>query len=382
MRLPFKQGWQLAKQAVKAWSDDYAPSMGAALSYYTLFSIAPLLLIVISVAGFIFGDEAVRGELTGGLQALMGEDGAKAIEGLLASVSEPKEGIIATVVGIFVLLLGATTVFGELQNALDRIWRAPAREDASGLWRLLRSRMLSLGMILGIAFLLMVSLVFDAVLQGLGKVWGTGALEASAQALNLLVGFALTTTIFALIYKLMPRAKIEWHDVWVGAAVTAVLFTLGKFLISMYIGRSAIASSFGAAGSLVVVMIWVYYSAQIFLLGAEFTWVYAHSHGSRRGEKRPGAPVDEMDQPKPVPATAPAAAPARLTTMPTPAPMPVLRVQEEPVHQEPVPVLRRKPLYTFGAAAALGVLAGMLFRHDDYGIHAPRRLRHRKSWFA
>jgi len=196
------------------------------------------------------------------------------------------------------------------------------------------------------------------------------------------VGFLLTTTVFALIYKLMPRAKIAWHDVWVGAAVTAVLFTLGKFLISMYIGRSAIASSFGAAGSLVVVMIWVYYSAQIFLLGAEFTWVYAHSHGSRRGEKRPGAPVDEMDQPKPVPATAPAAAPARLTTMPAPVPMPALRVREEPVHQEPVPVLRRKPLYTFGAAAALGVLAGVLFRHDDYGIHRPRRWRPRRSWFA
>jgi membrane protein len=364
MRLPLKQGWQLLKQAVTAWSDDYAPSMGAALSYYTLFSIAPLLLIVISVAGFIFGDEAVRGELTGGLQALMGEEGAKAVEGLLASVSQPKEGIIATVIGVFVLLVGATTVFGELQNALDRIWRAPAREDASGLWRLLRSRLLSLGMILGIAFLLMVSLVFDAVLQGLGKVWGTGALEAFAQALNLVIGFLLTTTIFALIYKLMPRAKIEWHDVWVGAAVTAVLFTVGKFLISMYIGRSAVASSFGAAGSLVVVMIWVYYSAQIFLLGAEFTWVYAHSQGSRRGEKRPGAPLDEMDQPKPVPAAVPAL-------------MPVLRVQEEPM-----PVHKRKPLYTFGAAAALGALAGVLFRHDDYGIHRPRRWRPRRSWFA
>ena len=230
-------------------------------------------------------------------------------------------------------------------------------------------------MILGIAFLLMVSLVFDAVLQGLGKIWGTGALEAFAQALNLVIGFFLTTTIFALIYKLMPRAKIEWHDVWVGAAVTAVLFTLGKFLISLYIGRSAIASSFGAAGSLVVVMIWVYYSAQIFLLGAEFTWVYAHSHGSRRGEKRPGAPVDEMDQPKPVPAAVPA-------LMPSPVPMPVLRVQEQPLHQEVVPVHKRKPLYTFGAAAALGVLAGVLFRHDDYGIHRPRRWRPRRSWFA
>jgi membrane protein len=373
MRLPLKQGWQLAKQAVGAWSDDYAPSMGAAIAYYTLFSIAPLLLIVISVAGFIFGDEAVRGELTGGLQFLMGEEGAKAVEGLLASVSEPKEGIIATVIGVFVLLLGATTVFGELQNALDRIWRAPAREDVSGLWRLLRSRLLSLGMILGIAFLLMVSLIFDMVLQGLGKVWGTGPLEAFAQLLNLVIGFGLTTTIFALIYKLMPRARIEWHDVWVGAAVTALLFTLGKFLISVYIGRSAVASSFGAAGSLVVVMIWVYYSAQIFLLGAEFTWVYSHAHGSRRGEKRPGAPLDAMDAPKPVPASAPAAIPVRLA----PAPMPVLHMS-----QEEVPVLKRKPLYTFGAAAALGLLAGFLLRAETFAAKPRSRWHPRKSIFG
>jgi membrane protein len=344
-----KEAWSLLRQAVKAWSDDYAPSMGAALSYYTLFSIAPLLLIVIAVAGWVFGDEAVRGELTGGLQYLMGEEGAKAIEGLLASVSNPKEGIIASVIGVFVLLLGATTVFGELQNALDRIWRAPARE-VGGVWRLLRSRLLSIGMILGIAFLLMVSLVLDTALQTVGKIWGTGPLQVIGQFLNLLVGFALTTTIFALIYKLMPRAKIAWHDVWVGAAVTAVLFTVGKFLIGLYIGRSAVASSFGAAGALVVVMIWVYYSAQIFLLGAEFTWVYAHAHGSRRGEKRPGvAPLLEPAQPA---APKPAMAPVRLT----PAPLPPLPQPQE------LPLLKRKPLATFGAAAALGALAGLVYR--------------------
>jgi membrane protein len=340
-----RQGWQLLKQAVTAWSDDYAPSMGAALSYYTLFSIAPLLLIVISVAGMIFGEEAVRGELTESLQFLMGREGAKAIEGLLLSVSEPKDGIIATVIGIFVLLLGATTVFGELQNALDRIWRAPARKDASSLWRILRGRLLSLGMILGMAFLLMVSLIFDAFLQALGKMWGTGALEAAGQALNTVIGFVLTTTIFAMIYKLLPRARVAWHDVWVGAAVTALLFTLGKVLISIYIGRSAVASSFGAAGSLMVVMVWVYYSAQIFLLGAEFTWVYAHSHGSRRGEARPGAPVDEMDAPKEMPAPAPALHPRR---------MPDLRTRS------------RKPLYAFGAAAVVGAVAGYLVRFDNF----------------
>jgi membrane protein len=281
----------------------------------------------------------------------MGEEGAKAIEGMLASVSQPKEGIIATAIGIFVLLLGATTVFGELQNDLDRIWRA-RRETEKGWWRLLRSRLLSLGMILGIAFLLMVSLVFDAVLQSLGKMWGTGAGKAIAQVVNFFVAFGLTTTIFAMIYKLMPRAKIEWHDVWVGAAVTAALFAIGKYLIGLYIGRSAVASSFGAAGSLVVVMIWVYYSAQIFLLGAEFTWVYSHSHGSRRGEKRPGAPVDEMDQPKDLPAAAQATIPPRFAPTASAAPMAVIREQ--------VPLLHRKPVYAFSAAAALGALAGVL----------------------
>jgi membrane protein len=362
VRLNVKEGWSLFKEAIKAWSSDYAPSMGAALSYYTLFSIAPLLLIVIAIAGWFFGDEAVRGEVTAGLNGLMGEEGAKAIEDMIASASQPKEGAIAATVGVLVLLLGATTVFGELQNALDRIWRAPARE-MGGVWRLLRSRLLSIGMILGIVFLLMVSLVFDAVLQGLGKMWGTGAWEALAQFVNTVVGFALTTTAFALIYKLMPRAKIEWHDVWVGAAVTAVLFTLGKFLISLYIGRSAVASSFGAAGSLAVVMIWVYYSAQIFLLGAEFTWVYAHAHGSRKGQKRPGMVEAKALEPgKP----APVAAPVRIA----PAPLPPLPLPEH------LPVHKRKPLVAFGVAAALGALAGVILRTKP-GFVFHHRPRHR-----
>ena len=363
MRVPIrpKEAWFLFKEAVKAWSNDYAPSMGAALSYYTLFSIAPLLLIVIAVAGWVFGDAAARGELTGALQGLMGEEGAKAIEGMLVSVSEPKEGIIATVIGVFVLIIGATTVFGELQNALDRIWRAPAREDISDLWRLLRSRLFSIGMVLGIAFLLMVSLVFDSVLQSLGKMWGTGAWQAFAQLLNTVIAFALTTTVFALIYKLIPRAKIAWHDVWVGAAVTALLFTIGKFLIGLYIGRSAVASSFGAAGSLVVVMIWVYYSAQIFLLGAEFTWVYAHSHGSRVGHKRPGVEeVKQLAEEKKPSTMAPVAPPVRLA----PAPVPPLPMPDE------LPVLRRKPLVSFGAAAAIGAIAGIVFRlKPDFIFH-------------
>ena len=276
--------WTLIKASVSSWLDDYAPSMGAALSYYTVFSLAPLLLIVVSVAGLVFGDEAVRGELFSQLQGLMGADAAKAIQDLLASVNKPAKGIVGTLVGIGLLVFGATTVFGELQDALDRIWRAPAREG-SGLWALLRARLLSFGMILGLAFLLMVSLVLGAAISALGKWWGPafGGWETLLQIVNLLVGFGLTTVVFAMIYKLMPRVHIQWHDVWLGAFVTALLFTIGKFLIGLYIGKSGVASGFGAAGSLVIVFIWVYYSAQIFLVGAEFTWVYAKTLGSLRG---------------------------------------------------------------------------------------------------
>jgi membrane protein len=280
----FIEWWQLVKAAASSWSDDYAPSMGAALSYYTVFSMAPLLLIVIAIAGLVFGADAARGEIFGQLRGLMGADAAKAVENILVSVSKPSEGITATVIGFAVLLVGATSVFGELQNALDRIWRAPARDKTSSVWTLVRARLLSLGMILGIAFLLMVSLVLGAVMSALGKWWGGwfGDWEVVAQIANLLIGYVLTTGVFAMIYKLMPRVHVRWHDVWLGALVTALLFTIGKFLIGLYIGKSSVASGFGAAGSLVIVLVWVYYSAQIFLMGAEFTWVYARTFGSMR----------------------------------------------------------------------------------------------------
>ena len=266
--------WGLMKQAVSSWSADYAPSMGAALSYYTLFSIAPLLLIVIAVAGLVFGADAARGEIFGQLAGLVGPDGAKAVEGLLQAADRPRQGMIATIVGVLTLLLGATTVFGELQNALDRIWRVPVSPKRQGWWRLLRSRVLSFGMILGVAFLLMVSLVVSALVSALGDWWGLHALDFAAS-------FALATVLFAMIYKVIPRTRIAWRDVWTGAAVTAGLFALGKVGIGLYLGRSSMASVFGAAGSLVVLMVWVYYSAQIFLLGAEFTRLYADEHGSR-----------------------------------------------------------------------------------------------------
>lgn len=288
-----KKWWPLVKSAATAWIDDYAPSMGAALSYYTVFSLAPVLLIVISVAGLIFGAEAARGEIFGQLRGLMGTDAAKAIEDILTSVSKPAEGITATMIGIVLVVIGATTVFAELQDALDRIWRAPARDKTGGLWGLVRARLLSFGMVLGVAFLLIVSLVLSAATAALGKWWSGafGSWEVVAQIVNIVVGFVVTTTGFALIYKFMPRVRIQWHDVWLGAAVTAFLFTIGRFLIGLYIGKSGIASGFGAAGSLIVIFVWVYYSAQIFLLGAEFTWVYARTFGSMRGMGAPPTPV-------------------------------------------------------------------------------------------
>jgi membrane protein len=281
-RMSRRQAWTLLKQAVSAWQSDYAPSMGAALAYYTLFSIAPLLLIVISVAGMVFGEAAARGEISEQLSGMMGAQGATAVEGLLQNAHRPGSGAIGTAVGVVVLLLGASSVFGELQNALDRIWHAPQKKQMSGWWSLLRSRLLSFGIILALAFLLMVSLVASAVLAAAGKWWGPAfaAWQTLAHVLDAAISVGLAMLMFALIYKLIPRVRVEWRDVWTGAAVTALLFAVGKVLIGLYLGRSSVASAFGAAGSLVVVMVWVYYSAQIFLLGAEITRAYALRHGS------------------------------------------------------------------------------------------------------
>ncbi|MEB0135962.1 YihY/virulence factor BrkB family protein [Actimicrobium sp. CCC2.4] len=281
----------LLKVTFTSWLDDYAPSMGAALAYYTMFSIAPLLLIVISLAGLVFGADAVRGEIAGQLSGMMGEAGARAIEGLLKSVSRPADNIPATLLGLVLLLIGATTVFGELQDALNRIWRAPPRKVRSGVLNVLRTRLLSFGMILGIGFLLMISLVLSAALSALSRWWGPlfAQWETLANLIDITLGVGMSTAVFALIYKLIPRVQIGWHDVLVGAVVTAVMFTLGKYLIGLYIGTSGVSSAFGAAGSLVVVLVWVYYSAQIFLLGAEFTWAYAHAWGSLRATPEPAA---------------------------------------------------------------------------------------------
>lgn len=277
----------LGRKAVNAWIDDFAPSMGASISYYTVFSLAPLLVIVIAIAGAIFGREAVQGEIVAQLQGLIGRDGALAVQGMIQSASEPGKGLVAGGISIVVLLIGATTVFAELQSSLDRIWHVPAAEKPSGVWAVLRARVLSFGLILGLVFLLMVSLLISAAVAALGG-WAGGLLPGSEillLALNTAISVGITTVLFAMIYKLMPTAAIAWRDVWVGAVVTAVLFEIGKTLIGLYLGKSGVAETFAAAGSLVVLLAWVYYAAQVFLLGAEFTKVYADEHGSVAGVK-------------------------------------------------------------------------------------------------
>jgi membrane protein len=351
-----KATFGLFKEAANSWSADYAPSMGAALSYYTLFSIAPLFLIVIAIAGFVFGAEAARGEIYGQLAGMVGPDGAKAIEGMISAADQPKQGLIASIVGIVTLIIGAMTVFGELQNDMDRIWRAPAREQSTGWWNLIRQRLLSFGMILGIAFLLTVSLVLSAAVSALGKWSGVG--EAIGHVLEIAISFGLVTVLFALIYRFIPRVHVAWRDVWIGAAVTSALFAIGKLAIGLYLGKASVASSFGAAGSLVIVMVWVYYSAQIFLFGAEFTWVYAHEFGSRRGKTRPqpeGATAAQPATTTARPATA-AAQPARVAPASNEAPSPVAAYAQ----RSAAGASARMPVGNFGSHGGLPVPAGPL----------------------
>jgi membrane protein len=297
-----RKWFALVQEAVNAWISDSAPSKGAALAYYATFSIAPLLFIAISVAGLLFGADAVQGAVFAQLADLMGDTGAKAVEEMLANLERPERGVWGTVIGVSLLLIGASTVFAQLQAALDAIWQVPLAPKSSGLWDFIRARLLSFGMVLGMAFLIIVSLLFSTVLAAMGKWWGPFFGESVGYVLDLSVSFGLLVAVFALIYKYIPRARIRWRDVWVGAAVTAALFTIGKWGIGLYLGKSSIASGFGAFASLVIVMVWVYYSAQIFLLGAEFTWVYARHFGSRKGvpadvEEIPVEPAANESQP-------------------------------------------------------------------------------------
>jgi membrane protein len=281
--------WGSFKQAINGWLDDRAPSMGAALAYYTAFSIAPLLIIAIAVAGLFFGRDAAQEAIVGQLGGLLGETGGTAINDILESTSDFGSGVVGLIVGIGALLLGATTAFVELQDDLDRIWKAPPRVG-SGIVNLIRSRLLSFGMVLFIGFLLAVSLALSAAVAAIGNAM-FASMEAVLQVMTFLVSFAVITVLFAMIYKVLPNAKTKWGDVWVGAAITALLFEIGKFLIGLYIGKSSVATSFGAAGPFVVLMLWIYYSTQIFLLGAEFTVAYSGQRSPQKtaDARKPGS---------------------------------------------------------------------------------------------
>jgi membrane protein len=275
----------LAGRSIRAWLSHDAASMGAALSFYTLFSIAPILLVATWVAGNALEKDAVRQHLLAQMQGLMGEAGAAAVSALLAGSAHVGGGLVATIAGVTSLLIGATSVFGELQRDLDRIWETTrtAATATSGIWQVVRTRLLSFGLILGVGFLLLVSLVVSAALAALSG-WMQAFMtewKALLFVVDITLGLGTATVLFAMIYKFLPHQSIAWGDVWIGALVTAVLFAAGKALISIYLSKSAFLSGYGAAGSLLVLLLWIYYSAQIFLLGAEFTRLFAYTHGSR-----------------------------------------------------------------------------------------------------
>ncbi|NRR28630.1 YihY/virulence factor BrkB family protein [Oxalobacteraceae bacterium] len=269
--------------AVSEWFEHRASSKGAALAFYTLFSIAPILVLVIAIAGFFYGHQAAQGELLQQLRGLVGLQGAEAIQLVLASAHNKEQGRLATLVASALLLFGATSVFAELKASLDEIWQEPSLQRGT-LWDVLRTRLLSFGMVLVLAFLLMVSLVVSALLALLEHYWNGRFQDATLllTVLNAVISFAVIAAMFGVIFKMLPRTRLSWRDVTIGALGTATLFTLGKYAIGAYIGNSGVASSFGAAGSLIALLLWVYYSAQIFFLGAEFARQYALQLGSLR----------------------------------------------------------------------------------------------------
>jgi membrane protein len=275
--------WQMLKETADAWMNDKAFRMGAALAYYSVFSMAPVLLIAIGIASLVFGEQAARGEVLAEVRDTVGPQTAAAIEEILAHSGRDGGGGWATAVGFAVLLFGASGVFVELQDALNTIWKVMPRPGRV-VWEVIRERLLSFSVILGTGFLLLVSLVLSAALEALGgALKPIDALPGGAaiwQGLNFVLSFSIITLLFAMIYKVLPDAEIAWRDVWVGAVITALLFTGGKYLIGLYLGRSGLTSAFGAAGSVILVLSWVYYSSLILLFGAEFTRVYAKHNGS------------------------------------------------------------------------------------------------------
>jgi membrane protein len=283
---------RLLREAARGWWNDRAMSLGAAIAFFTVFSLAPMLLAVIAVAGLAFGREAAQGAIVAQLGGLLGHAAAAMIEGMIASASNVQSGVIGTIVGAVTFLVLVTGAIIELQDDLNIIWKVepPAHY---GIVAFVRVRLLSLALVLGLGFLLLVSLIIDAGLSALGSSLEAGFSGATAllQVLNSAVAFAIAVLLFAMMFKILPDVDLAWSDVWIGALVTGVLFTIGKVLIGWYLGHSTVASSYGAAASLITILLWIYYSSLILLFGAEFTKVYAESHGSRRGLPPPAGAI-------------------------------------------------------------------------------------------
>lgn len=278
--MQLRTAYELVRDSASAWSEDKAPRLGAALAYYSIFSLAPLLIIAIAIAGFAFGTDAAERQVVTTLDGLLGKDGAEAVHEMLKNANKPGQGVTATIIGVGTLLFGASGLFGQLKDALNTVWGVAPKPGMS-IWGTVRERFFSITMVLGTGFLLLVSLVLTAAISALST-WFSHLLPGMDwiwQVVNLTLGLVLTAGIFAALFRYLPDAKVAWKDVWIGAAITSVLFAVGRFVLGYYLGHSSIAGPFGAAGSLVIVLVWVYYSAQIMLFGAEFTKVFAKRFG-------------------------------------------------------------------------------------------------------
>lgn len=284
--------WGLLKDTFSKWSTDKAPRLGAALSYYTVFSMVPLLVLTIAIAGLAFGQEAAQQSMMAQIESLVGPQSAAAIQQMLEIAQKPSSGIFASMIALGTLLLGASGVFAQLQDALNAVWSVEP-QAGRGIWGTIKDRFFSFMAVLGTGFLLLVSLALSAALAAIGKLfqgWLPGH-EAVLHLANFVISFGVITLLFAMMFKLLPDAQVAWRDVWIGAGLTSLLFTIGKFLIGMYLGKVDVGSAYGAAGSLVILLVWVYYSSQILLFGAELTAIYANRYGSRivAGEKASAA---------------------------------------------------------------------------------------------
>jgi membrane protein len=281
---------RLALATIGGWRKHDLPTLSAALAYYTVLSLAPLLILAVAIGGLLFGAQAARGQIVWEMRDLVGRQGAEAVQSMLQQARQPAAGIFATIVGLITLLIGASGVFAQLRDSLNLIWDAPA-QTSGGIWVAIKYRFFSFAMVFGIGFLLLVSLVISAALSAIEKYWAhlLPATPALLQGFNFLLSLAVETTLFALIYKIVPDVRIAWRSVWLGAAVTGLLFTAGKLLIGLYLGKASVGSAYGAAGSLVILLVWVYYSSQIFFTGAVLTHAMAEQQHATPAERAPNA---------------------------------------------------------------------------------------------